>query len=290
LYVVATPIGNLDDITVRGLDVLKRVDLIACEDTRTSRVLLQRWGIKARTMSLHRFSEARKTETILECLHRGEQVALLSDAGTPAISDPGARLVLAVLDAGFPVIPIPGPSSITAALSVSGFDASSFVFLGFIPKKLEQKGRLLSALAAEPRTTVFFETPIRILNTLEALAARLGGRRMVLFRELTKLHEESIRGTAAELIEALRKKSVVKGEIVLVIEGAEEPKPDVDLDSAVRSLIAEGLTGKRLATAAAERYGINKGVAYAKFLEIAGLASQRPVRRGKSTGQDPDQG
>jgi 16S rRNA (cytidine1402-2'-O)-methyltransferase len=266
LHVVATPIGNLADITMRGLEVLRTVDIIACEDTRTSRVLLSRWEIATPLMSLHRFSEARKIETIVRRLEQGEQVALICDAGTPAVSDPGHRLVRAVLDAGFSVTPVPGPCSIVAALSASGMDASTFVYWGFVPRKEEARRAFFEELRSERKSSVFFETPHRIQASLTAAAAILGSRRMVLFRELTKLHEEILPGTAHELLETLQSRPSVRGEIVVVVHGAEGEDPAVDAEEAVRLLTREGLSGKRLADEAQRRFGIKKSVAYRLFV------------------------
>ena len=270
LHVVATPIGNLDDMTIRGLEVLRTVDLIACEDTRKSRILLSRWDISTPLMSLHRFSEARKIESILRHLEQGEQVALVCDAGTPAVSDPGNRLVRAVLDAGFSVIPAPGACSIVAALSVSGMDASSFVYWGFVPRKDGQRRILFKEVLSERKSSVFFETPKRIQASLTIATEILGSRRMVLCRELTKLHEEILTGTAAELLESLESRASVKGEIVVVVEGvAEDTGPLMDPEEAVRLLAEEGLSGKRLADEAQRRFGIKKSLAYKTFLEVA---------------------
>jgi 16S rRNA (cytidine1402-2'-O)-methyltransferase len=268
LYVVATPIGNLADITVRALETLKEVDIIACEDPRTSRVLLDRWNVATKLMSLHKFSEARKTATILERLRLGDNVALISDAGTPAISDPGSRLVRAVLEGHFRVIPIPGASSITAALSASGMEGSSFVYLGFAPKRATHRNDFFEKIAAEERTSVFFDTPMRILASLEIATTVLGDRRVVLMRELTKIHEEILTGTAADILATLHARETVKGEIVVLVEGISHEPAAVDLAEAVGELIEEGLSGKRLADEAHKRIGVRKSVAYEKFLEM----------------------
>lgn len=268
LFVVATPIGNLKDITVRCLEVLRTVDAIACEDTRKSRILLQKWGISARLVSLHKFSESRKTEMILERLAQGQTVAIISDAGTPAISDPGSRLVRAALDAGFKVAPIPGPSSITAALSVSGMDCSSFTFLGFAPRKDEQRRAFFEGLVKEGHTCIFLETPHRIVDTLGVAAGFLGSRRVALMRELTKLHEEILTGETSEILSALEQRQAVKGEIVVVVEGGPQPEDRIDLVDIVKTLMEEGLSGKRLADEARRRFGVKKSDAYEKFLEV----------------------
>lgn len=271
LYIVATPIGNLADMTARAVQVLNKVHLIACEDTRTSRVLLGHYRVTSPTISLHKFSEARRTATLLDRLGRGEDVALISDAGTPAVSDPGARVVKAALENGYRVVPIPGPSSIIAALSVSGMDCSSFVYLGFVPRKDAERRSFLQALLNEARTSLFFETPRRVTATLQAAADILGERRMVLMRELTKLHEEILPGTPQTILASLKTRPSIKGEIIVVIEAASPAESTVDLEEVVKSLMEEGLSGKRLAQEAHKRYGISKNAAYEKFLEIKAL-------------------
>ncbi|MBI5251696.1 MAG: 16S rRNA (cytidine(1402)-2'-O)-methyltransferase [Desulfomonile tiedjei] len=269
LFVVATPIGNLDDMTIRGLEVLRTADVIACEDTRKSRILTQKWGISARLVSLHKFSESRKTEMILERLEKGENVAIVSDAGTPAISDPGGMVVRAALDKGFKVVPVPGPSSIIAALSVSGMDCSAFTFLGFSPRKNEQRRTFFEGLSKEGRTCVFLDTPHRIVDTLKIAAETLGERRVALMRELTKFHEEILAGAASEILADLEQRQKVKGEIVVVVERSFRPLDKIDLEEIVRSLIDEGLSGKRLADEARRRFHVKKSEAYEKFLEIS---------------------
>jgi 16S rRNA (cytidine1402-2'-O)-methyltransferase len=268
LYVVSTPIGNLEDITLRALDVLGKVDLIACEDTRKSRILVERWDISAKLVSLHRFSESRKIQVILGRLNQGENVAIVSDAGTPAISDPGSRLVRAAIEAGFTVIPIPGASSITAALSVSGMDCSSFVYLGFAPRTNDQRRVFFEKIEGEQRTSIFFDTAKRIRATLQIAKEILGERRVVLFRELTKLHEEIIPGTAASILAGFETRASVKGEIVVVVEGGFGTGSQIDVRDAVKLLIAEGLSGKRLAEEAHRRFGSRKSEAYEVFLEL----------------------
>jgi 16S rRNA (cytidine1402-2'-O)-methyltransferase len=268
LYVVSTPIGNLDDITIRAIEALRKADLIACEDTRKSRVLLQRLQISTNLVSLHRFSESSKTNMILERLAQGQNVALISDAGTPAISDPGHRLVRAAQHAGITVVPIPGPSSITAALSVSGMDCASFVYLGFAPRKDEQRRSFFRGIVSEKRTCIFFETPHRIVATLNIGSAVLGSRRIALFRELTKLHEEIVVGTAAEIHTQFASRESVKGEIIVVVEAASEIETSVDLEQAVRILMAEGFSGTRLASEARARFGLKKNEAYETYLRL----------------------
>ncbi len=268
LFVVATPIGNLEDITIRAVETLRHVNLIACEDTRKSKVLINHWGIRTRLMSLHRFSEARKIEAVLGKLERGYSIALITDAGTPAVSDPGNRLVKATLQSGYKVSPIPGPSSITTALSVSGMDCSSFLYLGFAPRKASQRRLFFADIQRQQRTVVFLETAARIIETLQVGCEYLGSRRVVLFRELTKVFEEIIQGDACSILDSLKSRDSVKGEITVVAEGASEQSPTVDIEDAVTELMAEGLSGKRLAVEAYIRFGLNKTAVYQKFLEL----------------------
>lgn len=216
LYVLATPIGNLRDVTLRALEVLRSVGLVAAEDTRTARRLLHAHGIAARCVSYQEHNRARRIPQLLDALEK-EDVALLTEAGTPGISDPGSHLVAAALDAGFPVVAVPGPSAVTAALSVSGLPASRFLFLGFPPARPGPRRRFIEAFASFPYTVVLFEAPHRLRATLADLAAVLGTRRLAVCHELTKVHEEVFRGTAAEALEHF---AIPKGEFTLVIEGA----------------------------------------------------------------------
>jgi 16S rRNA (cytidine1402-2'-O)-methyltransferase len=218
LYVVATPIGNLDDISNRALTVLNDADLILCEDTRRTRKLLSRYGIEARTMSFHEHNEAKKTPAIIDKLKDNARIALVSDAGTPTISDPGYRLISALSETDIPIVPIPGPSAVTALLSVAGLPTDRFVYEGFLPVKSGKRRRRLEELAADPRTIVLFESPFRIARTLNECHEILGDRRCCLGRELTKQFEEIRRGTLAE-IAAWAGDRKLKGEIVLAIEG-----------------------------------------------------------------------
>jgi len=268
LFVVATPIGNLEDITVRAIDTLKSVNLIACEDTRTSRVLLNRYDISTPLISLHRFNENRKIQTIVERLETGQSVALISDAGTPNISDPGYRLVRSVMEAGFRVVPIPGPSSVVAALSVSGIDGSSFVFLGFSPKKASALNDFFGHISHEEKTIVFLETARRIVKIMDVARKVIPSRRMVLCRELTKKFEEILCGNPESLYDKLDQRENIKGEFVVVIEPSGH-RPAVNTDGVIEELIQEGLSGKNLAAEAHRRFGISRTLAYSKFLSIA---------------------
>lgn len=268
LFVVATPIGNLDDITVRAIETLRGVDVIACEDTRISRVLLNRWQISTPLISLHRFNENRKTQTILERLANGECVALISDAGTPNISDPGYRLVRSVMDAGYRVVPIPGPSSIIAALSVAGVDGSAFVFLGFSPKKESGLRSFFENIGNQELTVVFLETARRIMKTIDMARKVIPNRQFVLGRELTKKFEEIISGDPESIHEQLSQRQNIKGEFVVVIEPSKLSFM-VDMDQVVTGLIKEGYTGKKLADEAQRRFRVSKSTAYSKFLALS---------------------
>ena len=216
LYVVATPIGNLEDISARALRILGEVDLIAAEDTRTTRKLLTRYGLHVRMVSLFDANIRRRIPQLLKELDEGKQIALVSEAGTPVISDPGALLVRAAAAAGHTVTPIPGPTAIAALLSVAGMPADKFTFLGFLPRKAGQRRRLIESIAMQSWPTVFYESPYRIIATLEALRETLGDRDIVIGREMTKLHEEIFRGTLSEAIEHFQKP---RGEFTVVMAG-----------------------------------------------------------------------
>jgi len=224
LLVVATPLGNLDDISPRGLAALKRAWLVACEDTRRTRGLLERYGIKPpRVISCHRFNESRQAATILAALKEGKDVALVSDGGTPGLSDPGAALVEAALSEGLPVCPIPGPSAVAAAVSASGFAAASFFFAGFLPPRSGLRRKSIEALAHVEHPLVVFEAPHRVAATARDLLALLGDRPVTLLREMTKLHEEVRRTTLGSLARELEE-AEPRGEYTLVIQGSPKIK------------------------------------------------------------------
>jgi len=218
LYVVATPIGNLEDITLRALRTLKECDLVAAEDTRRSGQLLKHFGICKPLLSCFQFNEARRSEEILQRLGRGEKVALITDAGSPGISDPGERVVKAVLAAGLRVEVVPGPCALIAALTGSGLPADEFHFIGFLPHRSGQRRKQLEACRWFPGTLVLYESPFRVEKLLTELAEVFPDRQVVLARELTKKFEEFRRGTAAQLLEEVRKRSV-KGEVVVLVGG-----------------------------------------------------------------------
>ncbi len=221
LYVVSTPIGNLEDISQRALNTLAQADLIACEDTRRTGLLLKHFGIENRLLSYHEYNKLRRTPEILEILKQGKIVALVSDAGTPGISDPGFYLIRAAIEKGIRVIPVPGASALLAALVVSGLPANRFAFEGFLPKREGRRRKRLIALLYEPRTMIFCESAHRIRRLLNEIKEILGDRRIAVCRELTKKYEEVIRGTVAEVLERIAEREL-KGEIVVVVAGYEE--------------------------------------------------------------------
>lgn len=266
LYIVATPIGNLEDITHRAARVLGQVDLIACEDTRQTRKLLQHLGIDKRLVSFHEHNEARRTPWLLEQLFAGASVALVSDAGTPLISDPGLVLVRRAAEQGIAVVPVPGPSAAVAALSASGLPADAFHFAGYLPPKRTQRRQALERLKSLDCTLVFYEAPHRILETLSDIAEILGDRPVAVARELTKIHEEFLRGTAATVLAELATRPAVKGEFTVIV-GAEtrrgKPAPE---SAAIRAAIEEferqGMSRMEAIKAAARACGVSKREAY----------------------------
>ncbi|MFZ0955492.1 MAG: 16S rRNA (cytidine(1402)-2'-O)-methyltransferase [Candidatus Sulfotelmatobacter sp.] len=223
LYLVATPIGNLEDITLRALRVLKEVDVIACEDTRQTQKLLNHYAIATRTTSYHEHNELRRAAELVKELQEGASVALVTDAGMPGISDPGYRLIALAIRHHVPVVPVPGASAFLAALVASGLPTDSFRFSGFLPAKRGERRAALEAVKASPRTQVFYEAPHRVVEALEDVVEVLGeSRHVVIAREVTKLYEEFLRGRAGEVLETLKSRDRVKGEITLLIGKAEE--------------------------------------------------------------------
>jgi 16S rRNA (cytidine1402-2'-O)-methyltransferase len=244
LYIVSTPIGNLEDITLRALRILGEVDLVAAEDTRTTRKLLTHYGLQTPLTSYWEHNKLAKLRYILDALGEHD-VGLVSKAGTPGVSDPGYELIKAALEEGYRVVPIPGPSAIVEALVVSGLPTDSFVYLGFLPRKAGQRNRLLSSLMGEIRTLVAFEGPHRLLDTLQDIREILGNRQVAVARELTKLHEEIVRGSTDEVLQHFRE-SEPRGEVTVVIEGAKEaPWARERIEEALRRLRVEGRTGSR---------------------------------------------
>jgi len=265
LYVVATPIGNLEDITLRAIRVLSEADVVACEDTRKTRVLLERHGIPpTRLVSFHKFNEAKRTAELIQRLRDGASVALVCNAGTPGISDPGARLVQAAVRDGIRVEVVPGPSATTAALSVSCLPHEEFVFCGFLPPRSTTRRKKFFTIKNEPRTLVFFETANRLGDSLADMLEVLGDRRIEIARELTKVHEEVIRTSLSSVASDLRDKTI-KGEIVLIVEGAKEPAPASaeGLEKEVRSAMKQfGISRSEAAKLIASARGIRKQDVY----------------------------
>jgi 16S rRNA (cytidine1402-2'-O)-methyltransferase len=224
LYVCGTPIGNLQDITIRALDVFRNVDLIAAEDTRRTRKLLAHYEIPTKIISYHEHNEFARAPQLIEMIREGKSVALVTDAGMPGISDPGAYLVDSALSNGLEVVSIPGPSAVIAALSVSGFSADQFTFVGFLPRKGKRRDEVLEHIADDTRVSVIYESPYRLSKTLSDLVSTVGGtRKAVVTRELTKLHEEVVKGTLEELSEEFSQRAV-KGEITMVVGGKDKNK------------------------------------------------------------------
>ncbi len=269
LYLVATPIGNLEDITVRASRILSEVSAIACEDTRESHKLLDHLGIRKPLLSCHEHNERARTEELVARLQHGESIALISDAGSPLVSDPGYRLVEAALEAGLTVVPIPGPSALITALTASGLATDAFYFGGFLPPKTNQRRKILESLAELDATLIFYESPHRILESLTDVAEVLGARRAVVARELTKMHEEFLRGTATSIRDTLAGRPSVKGEITLLIAKADAQAEDTaPIPEAVNELVAAGISRMDAMKAVARRRGISKRDVY-KAMEHA---------------------
>ena len=264
LYIVATPIGNLEDITLRAVRVLRDCDFIACEDTRHSRKLLDHFGISKPLISYHEHNEAQRAGELVERLRSGESAALVTDAGTPLISDPGFRLVRAAIAAGIAVVPVPGVSAAVAALSAAGLPTDTFRFCGFLPAKSLQRRAVLEALKMEACTLIFYETPHRILDALDDICAVLGARPVVVARELTKLHEEFLRGTAPEVRELLAARPAVKGEITLLIDKGEPhaDHSDLSIEQAVDAAERSGLSRMDAVKRVAKQRGLSKREVY----------------------------
>ena len=271
LYVVATPIGNLADITLRALQTLQGVDLIAAEDTRHTLRLLRHYRIRTPLISCHEHNEHQRTPELIEKIQAGASVALVADAGTPSLSDPGYRLVRAAVEAGLDLFPIPGVSAAITALCVSGLPTDAFVFVGFVPRKAGKRLELLTGLAAEPRTLVFYESPRRVRGLLEAIRTLMGDRPAVLAREMTKLHEEFIRGPLSAIETRLADRAEIKGECTLLVAGRAAPDAVAagDLEAAlVEALARPGAHLSRLTQDLARQYGLPRKTVYALALDI----------------------
>ncbi len=272
LYVVATPIGNLEDMTLRAIKTMRRADLIAAENVRHTQGLCRRYGIRTRVCSYRRSNQKRRAPEIVRALRGGADVALVTDAGTPGISDPGTYLIALAAEAEIPITPVPGASAVGAALSVSGFPSEAFVFAGFLPPRRGARQRALQALADEPRTLVFFEAPHRLREMLADMKDRLGDRRVVMLREMTKVFEEIRRGTVTELIQALDPQGV-RGEITLVVAGAENAGQRQAVSPAgvrrLQGLLArQTLSVRDIARLVAEQEGLPYRLVYKACLAI----------------------
>jgi 16S rRNA (cytidine1402-2'-O)-methyltransferase len=271
LYLVGTPIGNLADMTDRARETLRSVEILAAEDTRRTGRLLSHFGIKRSIVSLFEGNERERTAQLLGRLRDGKDVALVTDAGMPSVSDPGFRLVRACADEGIEVRVVPGPSAVTAALVVSGLPADRFVFEGFLPRRVGERRERLRALAHDPRTVVVFESPLRVATLLRDVLVELGDRRMALARELTKLHEEVVRGRVAEVLARLAD-SEPKGEVVVVLEGRRVEEDEADLPGMVaeaRRLVAGGMRKREAASTVARRRGASANVIYEALVQPA---------------------
>ena len=267
LYIVSTPIGNLEDITLRALRVLKEVDFIAAEDTRHSLKLLSHYGISKPLISYWREREKIKSVEILEKLHSGRSVALISDAGTPGISDPGAVLIKKAIEEKIQVISIPGPAALIAALSLSGLSTNEFTFIGFLPSKKIRRQKVLKDLSLEPRTLIFYEAPHRVIETLEDMEKIFTERKAALAKEITKIHEAVLRGSISEILSKLEK-TTIAGEYIIVLEGktAENKLITRDVLLEISSLMKKGFSRKEAVKKIAEAYGLSKKELYDKSL------------------------
>ena len=274
LYIVATPIGNLEDMTQRALRVLREVDLVACEDTRRTRVLLNHFGVKTKTLSYHEHNERKRAEELCKLLESGRHIAIVSDAGTPLINDPGFRIVKAAIQSGIQVVPVPGPSALISGLIASGLPCDQFLFAGFLPGRANARRGKLEELSALPATLVFYEAPHRIAATLKDALDVLGNRTAAVARELTKVHEEIARGSLAELAQRFSGNSPARGEIVLMISGeaVRESRGTATESSSrlflkrVRELESEGLESKAALKKAARELGLKRAAAYRLLL------------------------
>ena len=285
LYIVATPIGNLEDMTLRAIRVLKEADLVAAEDTRHTRHLLDRYLIETQLTSYHDHNKEEKAPILIARMLEGKNVALVSDAGTPGISDPGYFLINLAIDQNIPVVPIPGATAAIAALSVSGMPTDRFIFEGFLPAKHLARLKRLQELSKEERTIIFYEAPHKIIRTVEDMLEALGDRRAVITRELTKIHEETIRGTLSECLKRLQG-GTIKGEFTVIVHGStKEPlKQDIDTAGYLKNLILHrGLSKKEAIALAAEELGLPKKDVYKESLKMENTLNEA---KGKGAGED----
>jgi 16S rRNA (cytidine1402-2'-O)-methyltransferase len=279
LYIVATPIGNLEDITLRALRVLRSVDRVACEDTRQTQKLLSHFGVAVPTVSCHAHNERQRADELIAELKSGARIALVSDAGMPGISDPGAYLVAAAVAAGIPVIPIPGASAVVSALAASGLDTTAFLFVGFPPPRSGERRSFFETLRAEPATLIFYEAPHRVLESLRDAIQVFGPeRKAVLAREITKIHEEFLRGTLQELESICAGRDLLRGEMTLMVAGAGHGEPastgaafEGDLRAAMALYSEQGLDEQAALKRVARDRGVSKSEVYREW--------QRQTRR-----------
>jgi 16S rRNA (cytidine1402-2'-O)-methyltransferase len=266
LYVVATPLGNLEDITLRAIRVLREVSVIACEDTRRTVKILNRYEVRTPLFIFHEYNKVRAGVSILRRLRDGENVALVSDAGTPAISDPGYELVREAIGGGVPIEVVPGPSALIAALVVSGLPTDHFTFEGFLPARREKRRKAMQNLATEKRTMIFYESPQRVTSFLREAAEIFGDRRACVVRELTKIHEEILRGTLPELDAEISRRESVRGEITIVIGGGEKTV-ELSMEEIVKAALEDASGSSRdLSREIAERTGLSRKEIYAEIL------------------------
>jgi 16S rRNA (cytidine1402-2'-O)-methyltransferase len=276
LYLVATPIGNLEDITLRAVRVLKEADQIACEDTRQTRKLLDHYGVSTRTVSYHEHNELTRAPELVLDLEGGARIALVTDAGMPGISDPGFRLISLAIRHHISVIPIPGASAFLAALVASGLPTDSFRFSGFLPPKVGQRRQMLESIKASPRTQVFYEAPHRIKEAVQDVVEILGGeRQLVVAREVTKIHEEFLRGRASEILGTLDGRGDIKGEITLLIGKAEEGQQKVAAGVNVRQRLQQVMAEEKLD----EKTALKK---IAREMGVSKSEAYRELQRGKA--------
>lgn len=282
LYVVATPIGNRDDITLRAISILRKVDLIAAEDTRQSGTFLSHHRIKKSLISYHEHNEKKRAPQLIGKLLGGTSIALVSNAGTPSVSDPGFRLIAAAIENKITVTPIPGVTAATTAMSVSGLPTYSFMFVGFAPKKKGKRIKFLTALGVQTASLIFYESPKRIVSLMEEIISCMGDRNAVLAREMTKLHEEFLRGTVSQILKTVKARSTVKGECTLLVSGCEQLKEmDTEIIKTTLKTALENETGSlsEIARTIAQKYDLPKKTVYDLALEIRG---QKTEGRGQT--------
>ena len=277
LYVVATPIGNREDITLRALNILRDVDLIAAEDTRKTGNILTHYQVKNRLISFHEHNEKKRTPEMIHKLLKGASIAIVSNAGTPSVSDPGYRLVKAAIANQITVSPIPGVSAATAAMSVAGLPTDSFMFVGFSPRKKGKRQKFLDELSRSPRPLIFYESPKRIISLLEEIFTRMGDRNAILAREMTKLHEEFIRGPVSEILKTLQSRTEIKGECTLLVagfEGKEEIHSEILMSEIKAALEKQQGSLSEIAKSIARKYGLSKNEVYDLALKVRSQMSE----------------